>query len=304
VLKRQEQVISRSQALACGMTTGAFQRRTEPGGGWHRLLPGVYLTETGRATPDHLQIAALLYAGSPSMLTGTAALQRLGVRVPSRDMMVVLVPAEKQHRSARYVTIWPTTRWPDECMAQGVIRFALPDRAAADAARELTSDRDIRAVIADAVQKRWCAPERLAEELRLGPRRGSRPLRMVLADVADGARSVAESDLLRLIKRAGITPLCNRLLYAGKTFIAKPDMWWPDAGVAVEVDSREWHLLPEQAEETASRHNRMGSYGIIVLHFTPRQIGSQPEWVITEIRGALATGRNRPPLPLRTVEAG
>jgi len=154
VLKRQEAVISRTQALLLGLTDRAIRRRVEPGGPWQRLLPGVYLTETGRATPDQLQIAALLYAGSPSMLTGTTALQRLGVRVPSRDMMVVLVPAEKQHRSARYVTIWPTTRWPDECMAQGVIRFALPDRAAADAARELTSDRDIRAVIADAAQKR------------------------------------------------------------------------------------------------------------------------------------------------------
>jgi very-short-patch-repair endonuclease len=304
VLKRQEAVISRPQALRLGLTDRAIRRRVAPGGSWQRLLPGVYLTVTGGATPDQRQIAALLYAGSSSMLTGTAALQRLGVRVPNRDKIVVLVPADRQHRSVGYVTVWLTARWPDEYMSQGAIRFALPDRAAADAARELTSDRDIRAVIADAVQKRWCAPERLAAELRLGPRRGSKPLRMVLAEVADGARSVAESDLLRLIKRARIeTPLCNRLVYSGRVFIAKPDMWWPAAGVAVEVDSREWHLLPEQAEETASRHNRMGSYGIIVLHFTPRQIGSQPDWVIAEIRSALLTGRKRPPLPLRTVES-
>ena len=305
LLKRQEAVISRTQALQFGLTDRAIRRRVAPDGPWRRLLPGVYSTVTGAASRDQRQIAALLYAGSSSMLTGTAALKRLGVRVPNRDKIVVLVPAARQHRSVGYVTIWMTARWPDEYMSQGVIRFALPDRAAADAARELTSDREIRAVIADAVQKRWCAPERLAAELRLGPRRGSRPLRMVLAEVADGARSVAESDLLRLIRRARIeTPLCNQLVYAGRVFIAKPDMWWPAAGVAVEVDSHEWHLLPEQAEETASRHNRMASYGIIVLHFTPRQIGSQPEWVIGEIRGALATGRNRPPLPLRTVESG
>jgi very-short-patch-repair endonuclease len=304
VLKRQEAVISRSQALMLGLTDAAIRRRTGPGGSWQRLLPGVYLTVTGRATLDQRQIAALLYAGHSSMLTGTAALHRLEVRVPARDTMVVLVPADKQHRSVGYVTIWPTTRMPERCMVAGVIRFAMPDRAAADATRELTSDRDIRAVIADAVQKRWCAPERLAEELRLGPRRGSRPLRMALAEVADGARSVAESDLLRLIKRACIdAPLCNRLVYAGKTFIAKPDMWWPDAGVAVEVDSREWHLLPEHAEETMRRHNRMGMHGIVVLHFAPRQIREQPDWVISEIRRALSSGRTRPPLPLRTVEA-
>ena len=31
----------------------------------------------------------------------------------------------------------------------------------------------------------------------------------------------------------------------GETFLARPDAWWLKAGVVVEVDSREWHLSPE-----------------------------------------------------------
>ena len=34
--------------------------------------------------------------------------------------------------------------------------------------------------------------------------------------------------------------LYNPWLYAGEEFIARPDAWWPDAGVVVEVDSREF----------------------------------------------------------------
>ena len=34
------------------------------------LLPGVYLTDTGTVTQDHREIAALLYAGEGSLITG------------------------------------------------------------------------------------------------------------------------------------------------------------------------------------------------------------------------------------------
>ena len=151
------------------------------------------------------------------------------------------------------------------------------------------------------MQKRLCSPECLARELRAGPRRGSAALRDVLAEVAAGAHSVAEAELLELINAAGLpAPLCNHNLYVERTFIARPDMWWPDAGVAVEVDSREWHLLPEHAEQTTRRHNLMGVHGIIVLHFTPRQVREEAAWVIEQIRVALTKGHARPRLLLHT----
>jgi hypothetical protein len=36
------------------------------------------------------------------------------------------------------------------------------------------------------------------------------------------------------------TPLYNARLYVGKEFLASPDAWWPDAGVAAEVESKAW----------------------------------------------------------------
>jgi hypothetical protein len=304
LVKRQEQVISRSQALACGMTVAVFRRRIKPGGPWQRLLPGVYLTVTGTATRDQRETAALLYAGDRSVITGLAALRRIGIRVPDRDQVAVLVPSGRHVRSTSYVAIWQTIRLPELVMFRGAIQFTQPDRAAADAARELATLDDIRAVVADAVQQHWCRVEGLEAELRLGPRRGSSALRQVLAEVADGVRSVPEADLRRLLKSAGMPlPLFNAKVYAGRDFIARPDAWWPAAGVAVEVDSKEWHLRPEHWQQTMSRHARMSAHGIIVLHFTPRQIRQESARVVAQIRSALAAGRERPPLPLRTVGA-
>ena len=45
----------------------------------------------------------------------------------------------------------------------------------------------------------------------------------------------------------------NARLYVGSEFVAVPDAWWPDVGVAVEVESREWHLSPEDWERTMRR---------------------------------------------------
>jgi very-short-patch-repair endonuclease len=94
-------------------------------------------------------------------------------------------------------------------------------------------------------------------------------------------------------------PLLNATLYDGNTFIAQPDAWWPQFGLAVEVDSREWHLSPQDHARTLERQRRMAQHGIIVLPFTPRQISSQPNEVIAQIRAALAAGRA--PVNLRTV---
>jgi hypothetical protein len=96
-------------------------------------------------------------------------------------------------------------------------------------------------------------------------------------------------------------PLFNASLFVGDTFLARPDAWWPEAGVAAEVDSYEWHLSPADADRTRKRHDLMGAAGIIPLHFSPRQIRRERAEVVRIIKDALYSGHNRPPLPIRTI---
>jgi very-short-patch-repair endonuclease len=127
-------------------------------------------------------------------------------------------------------------------------------------------------------------------------------LREALTDVADGIRSTTEGDLKDLLVKSRLPmPLFNPVVFAGDKFVAKPDAWWPELGVAVEVDSREWHTSPEDHANTLARGRRMSVHQIIVLRFTPKQIRSQPSEVIADIRRALGGARGRPPLNLRTV---
>jgi hypothetical protein len=89
----------------------------------------------------------------------------------------------------------------------------------------------------------------------------------------------------------------------GREFLASPDCWWPDAGVAAEVDSGEWNLSPRDWAQTLARHARMSAHGIIALHFMPGQITAKRNEVVTAIRSALAAGCNRPLPPFRTLRA-
>jgi hypothetical protein len=303
LLDKQLSVVSRGQLLTLGMTDNAMQYRVRPGGPWQALLPGVYLAVSGTPRMAQKEMAALLYAGPGSIITGPVALLHHCVRSTSvLDTIDVLVPAKRQRLNAGFARLHRTTRMPARISSSGPVRLALVPRAVADTARQLTSLRDVRAVVADAIQLGRCTVSELADELRNGPVKGSAMLRSVLAEVADGIRSTAEGDLRDLIRKARLPmPLFNPSLYLGDTFLAKPDAWWPDAGVAAEVDSRAFHLSPEDWDRTRRRHTLMAAVGIHPLHFSPRDIRTTPATVVKRIKDALESGLNHPPLPIRTV---
>jgi hypothetical protein len=255
-------------------------------------MPGVYLAATGTPTIIQQQMAAMLHAGRGSVITGPAALQQHRIRGPAADLIDVLIPASRLRQDAAFVRLHRTTRMPKRIWRFGPLYYALPARAVADTVRDLTSLRDVRAMVADAVQRGACTVPDLSTELDQGPSVGSKLFREALTDVADGIRSAAEGDLKDLLTKAGLpAPLFNASLYdVDGTFIARPDAWWPDKGVAVEVDSHEWHLSPHDHTRTLERQRRMAKRGILMLPFTPREIRTQPAKVLAAIREALETG--------------
>lgn len=304
VLRCQGELITRSQALAAGMSEDALRHRLRTDGPWRVVLPGIYLGHNGQLTVGQREIAAVLYAGRGCVITGLAALGRQGVRVPLSTTIDVLIPATTRRMSTSFVQIHRTARMPGRPWKLDGIRWAPPPRAVGDAARMEMELTDVRALVADVVQHGKCTVQQLAAELRAGPTQGSGALRAALEEVADGVASVAEGDLRKLIKTGGLPdPMYNPCLYVGTDFLAKPDVWWPDAGVAAEVDSREWHLSPAAWERTQARHDRMSAHGILVLHYAPRRLRADGARVLAELRSAIEKGRQRPALAIRTVPA-
>jgi hypothetical protein len=295
LLTSQRGVISRSQALSNGMTDHGIYHRLRPGGPWQRLLPGVYLTVTGEPTWEQRAVAAMLYAGPDGVITGLAALHLHDNRTPESALVDVLVPLSRQRASREFAVIHRTRRMPSREMCDLALRFAPVPRAVTDAVRQLTTLPEARAVVAAAVQRRKCTIAALAAELEAGPVRGSARLRSVLAEVADGARSVAEAEFRALILASDLpAPLFNADLYLDGEFLARPDAWWPQEGVVAEVDSREWHLLPEHWRRTMERGRRMAAAGVSHLHFSPSDVHDDPQALLAQIHGALRHGRPVP----------
>ncbi len=309
LIRQQDSVVTRAQVLQAGLTRHAVSHRLRDGGRWRLLLPGVYLTLPGVPTQSQRETAALLYAGPSAMITGAAALRFYEFRpVPRQgnDVVDILLPTRfkrvstgcaRVHRTAHMPLIW--ANGPAER------RYVFPARAVVDTARWLTDLREVRALVGDAVQNRHCAVAQLADELRTGGTPNGALLRKVIAEVTEGVRSAPEAELRELVIRGRLPmPLFNPRLYLPNgTFIASPDAWWPDAGVAIEVDSRQWHLAPDDWERTMVRHSDLGQYGIVTLHVTPHQLRSAPDAFLRKLRNAYKAGVERPRLAICALPA-
>jgi len=291
-LRKQDDVVARRQAIACGMTENAIRHRIRAEGPWQIALPGVYAVGRGGLSARQRAVAAFLYAHSGIAITGMAAVVFHGLPTSRTELIDVLVPPQYRRSDAGFVRLWPTSVKPGVTFQDGVVRYVALDRAIADAVRQFTEMSDVRDLVASAVQRGKVEIWQLARELDLGPRQGSARLRLALAEVSEGVRSVAENDLRLIIRQFRLpVPLYNPGLFVGDKFLARPDAWWPDKALAVEVESKAWHLSPADWERTLARRALMAAEGIVVLPFPPSKLRTARQQVAKEIRTALANSR-------------
>ena len=125
-LDQQLAVITRGQAAATGLTRHALQHRLRLGGPWQSLLPGVYLAATGTPTIIQQEMAALLYAGQGSVITGLAAVRQHHIRGPAAEFIDVLIPASRRRRDAAFVRVHRTTHLPARAWQLGPLQYAFP----------------------------------------------------------------------------------------------------------------------------------------------------------------------------------
>ena len=294
MLGSQRQVITRAQALKCGIPHTTLDRRIAPDGPWQKLLPGTYLTVTGRPAAEQRHVAALLYAGPISVITGPAAIRLHRLRSPGPDTIDVLVPWTVKRQSTGFVRIHRTRRMP-ACYRTGPIRFARAARAVADAAHGFTALDDVRSVVAEAVQKQACSIAEIGLELEEGSSRDSVHLRAALAEVRDGIRSVAEARFRRRVQQSDLPPpQYNVFLRAADgTDIGEADAWWADAGVSAEIDSQEYHFFRDGWLRTDAKHSRMLKHGILPHHFAPSRVDNDWSGIYDELKSSIKKGRQR-----------
>ena len=281
-----------------GVPRRTIWRRCEPGGPWQLLLPGIVLLRSGTPTDEQRIRAALVHGREGAMVTGIHALRRYGlVETPEPAGVHILVPAERRIGSPGFVHVERTSRLPRPHLRRG-IPVAPAHRAILDAARSLTDEDAVVAMMAEAIRRRRCTPGALARELGAGSRSGSGFVRRALAPLLAGTWSVAEADAWRLWRRSGL-PACRwnvKLFDPAGRYIAAPDAWWDEVGLAWEIDSRRYHATGQSHAGTLARNTRYLMCGIVVLQTLPARLRRDPDRVISELREAfeVARGRQRP----------
>jgi hypothetical protein len=104
----QHGVLARPQIVSAGVADDWLRHRIRLGGPWQRLLPGIYLTTTGQPTRDQLQVAAALFAGAESVITGWAALRNYKIRVQRRASSMfssLLTGSEEAASTSRFTAL-------------------------------------------------------------------------------------------------------------------------------------------------------------------------------------------------------
>lgn len=297
ILAAQQHVITRSQALGCGIPESTVNVWVRPGGKWQKMLPAVYLALTGTPTIQQRHLAAQLYGGPKGVITGTAAIRTRRLRVPSSDTVDVLIPWSAKRQSTGFVCVHRTRHMP-ACYRIGQVRYASTARAVADAAHWFTSLDDVRTVVAEAVQKQVCSIAELGIELARGDNRGSSRLRRALSEVRSGVRSTAEAQFRERVIRSDLpAPQFNVYLRtADGMSIGEVDAWWAEAGVAAEIDSQEYHFYRGGWLKTDAKHGHMLKHDIRPHHFAPSRVASDWPGIYAELRASINNGLKRPRL--------
>ena len=243
------------------------------------------------------RVAAQLYGGSMSVITGSAAIRTRRLRVPPSERIDVLIPWSVKRQSVGFACMHRTRHEPAFHRA-GLIRYATTARAVADAAHWFTNLDDVRAVVAEAVQKQACSIAELGIELARSANSDSSRLRVALSEIRSGVRSAAEAQFRERVLRSDLPmPQFNMFLRAADgTSIGEIDAWWAEAGVAAEIDSQEYHFYRDGWLKTDAKHGRMLKHDIKPHHFAPSRVRSDWPGVYAELKASINTGLKRPRL--------
>lgn len=295
VLARQDDVISRRQALASDLSASAWRWRTSTC--WQLPLPGVAVAHTGPLTERQLRWCALLACGDSAALSADWALVAQGFRTHDPGPVQVAVPEHRQVRppalpglGVRVHRVSGLDRLVHPAHAPTVVRTAA---AALHAAAWAPSDRAGEWRLAAVVQQRLTTVAALRTELEALPRLPRRGLlRQVLDDVELGAHALTELDLLRLLRLLHL-PLPDRmqLRERGRTGVRYLDAWFERQRVVLEVDgahhrdAREWDADLLRADEIAVQHR---SDRVLLLRLTGGQLRSAGPEVVALLREALS----------------
>ncbi|HEY5137414.1 MAG TPA: hypothetical protein VIJ41_16615 [Candidatus Nanopelagicales bacterium] len=200
----QQGLARRSQLSELGVSRDHVARQVAAGR-WQLLAPEVVAADNGRIDDAQLRWRAVLHA-TCGWLGGHSALHQLGLTGYEPERIHVLVPRDRRPAPLPDVVVHVTDRVPGPPpeLREGLAVTGAA-RAAVDGAAWERWPRAAAVLVLSAVQQRLVSPaDVLAELAGAGRVRHRAVVRDAMAEAGAGADSLAEIDVLPLLRRAGL----------------------------------------------------------------------------------------------------
>ena len=285
ILLRQDGLVTAAQARDAGVSTRTVQRRVGSGS-WERVMPQVFLV-AGHPPTDAVRVrAAGLWVGERGVISGSAAAwwHRMHPTVPA--VVELTVPRARAPRPqsgvrlrrrdlshldlVRVNGLWLT----DKALTALETAVAVPEGST-------FLDRALqRHVSFSRVYRAYCR--------NLGARGSARAGDLLVA-AADRADSAAERRAVALLRAAGIPGWV-----LGHPFERwRIDIAFVREKIAVEIDGWAWHMDVDRFRADRHKGNALVRGRWDLLRFTWHDLTNRPDYVVAEIRAALAAAGQR-----------
>jgi hypothetical protein len=269
IAMRQEGLITRRQAMECGLTDRAIGVRVRAGR-WQAIRRGVYVIAGAPPTERQTVLAACLAGGPAVMASHLTAARLWGLDLPPPSTIEMV----GRHGALSGVTFHRSASLADADQGSlGALALTSPARTLVDCAGQVPADR-LGRIVDDALRRglvRLPALRACHQRIDTGPgRRPTVAMRSVLAErtTDDIGDSPPEADLVAAFARAGLpAPVFGHRVVLGRHKY-RLDIAWPEHLVGVEYDSWEHHRTFTSFHGDRQRHRRLTAAGWRVVLVT------------------------------------
>lgn len=267
---RQYGLLERSQVLAL-VQSEAFIDNQLRQGRWILRFPEVYLVAGVPWSYEQDLMAALLAAGSGSIVSHRSALWLRDIGPRRLDVVEITVPESQHIRLPGVVIRRSRDVHRAEVSLVRRIRVTNPLRALVDVGAALPRDQ-VESLAREAVGKKlvtWPALAAEVDRLAGRGRRGVGVMRSIL-DSYNVTNRITPSELevraLALFERLGVTPPKCEVVW-GKEGEWRLDFYWPALRIVIEVDGWSVHASDTSRRRDHRKQNRVTIDGNMVLRY-------------------------------------
>lgn len=260
--RRQNGVVSRSQALRAGLSPDMIKFRISSGR-WRQMYPGIYATFTGVPSRSARLWAAVLLAGPGAMLSHETAAELHRLADQATDRIHVTIPGQRRVRAVEGVSLHRSARAVEAVQGNANPPRTTVEETVLDLTQAATSFDDVCGWVTRAFARELTDVERLRAAMTGRPRlRWRADLHELIVAAADGDHSVLEFRYHRDVERAhGLPEPSRQVPFATPTGRrGRRDRVYEEYGVVVELDGRLAHPAENEWKDKA-RDNAAAAAG-------------------------------------------